>query len=96
MRREVSRWGLPPPRREALLTGLGQAVWRALRRGLVRTTAQVRRLLHALLHRLREDAWEGLSLDLRRCCAFGTWAVVGGLREIGLSPLGGPASTSFR
>ena len=69
LRREVSRWGLPPPRREALLTGLGQAVWRALRLGLVRTTAQLRRLLHELLGHLR-DAPAGVSASLRRACSY--------------------------
>ena len=40
VRREIQRWALPPPRQENLLTGLGQAIWRAIRLGLVRTAAQ--------------------------------------------------------
>jgi len=85
LRREVSRWGLPPPRREALLTGLGQAIWRAIRRRLVRTTAQLRRLLHEVLGHLR-DAPEGISASLRRACGYSGAIVLLALRSLGLVP----------
>ena len=85
LRREVSGWGLPPPRREALLRGLGNAVWRALRKGLVRTTAQLRRLLHEILGHLR-DAPEGVSASLRRACSYAGAIVLMSLRAIGALP----------
>jgi len=85
LRREIARWNLPPPRREALMTGLGQAVWRALRRGAVRTTAQLRRLLHEVLGHLRE-APAGVSASLKRACAWAGWAVLAALRALNLAP----------
>jgi len=89
IRREIARWGLPPPRQEALLTGLGQAVWRALRLGLVRTTAQLRRLLHEILAHLRE-APKGISSTLRRACAYSGAIVLMGLRAIGALSMRAP------
>jgi len=83
LRREIQRWGLPPPRREALLTGLGQAVWRAIKRGLVRTTAQLRRLLHEILGHLL-DAPAGVSASLRRACAYAGAIVLMALRVLGI------------
>ena len=83
LRREIQRWALPPPRREALLTGLGQAIWRAIRRGLVRTTAQLRRLVHELLGHLR-DAPEGVSASLRRACRYAGAIVLMALRALGI------------
>jgi len=81
LRREIRSWGLPPPRRETLLRGLGNAVWRAIKRGLVRTTAQLRRLLHEILGHLR-DALAGVSSTLRRACAYGGAIVLMALRAI--------------
>lgn len=83
IRREIQRWGLPPPRRENLLTGLGQALWRLLRRGLVRTTVQLRRLLYELLGHLR-DAPEGVSASLRRACRYSGAIVLVALRVLGI------------
>ena len=83
LRREIQRWGLPPPRRENLLTGLGQAVWRAIRRGLVRTTAQLRRLVWELLTHLR-DAPAGVSASLRRACGYSGAIVLMALRALGI------------
>jgi len=85
LRREIASWGLPPPRREALLTGLGQALWRAIRRGLVRTTAQLRRLLHEILGHLR-DAPAGVSASLKRACGYAGAITLMGLRTIGVLP----------
>ena len=89
LRREIQRWGLPPPRRENLLTGLGQAVWRTLKRGVVRTTAQLRRLVWELLTHLR-DAPEGVSASLKRACSYAGAIVLMGLRALGI--LGVPMS----
>ena len=69
LRREVSSWGLPPPRRENLLWGLGNAVWRALKRGIIRTTAQLRRLVAELIASL-QSVPEGVSATLRRACGY--------------------------
>ena len=85
LRREIQRWGLPPPRREALLTGLGQAVWRALKRGLVRTTAALRRLVHELLGHLR-DAPAGVSASLKRACAYAGAITLRALQALDLIP----------
>ena len=82
LRREIRGWSLPPPRRENLLRGLGAALWRAIRKGLVNTTAQLRRLLYELLGHLR-DAPAGVSSTLRRACAYGGAIVLMGLRAIG-------------
>ena len=82
LRREVAGWGLPPPRRENLLRGLGAALWRVLKRGLVHTTVQLRRLLHEILGHLR-DAPEGISASLRRACGYSGAIVLMGLRAIG-------------
>ena len=89
LRREVQRWALPPPRRENLLRGLGNAVWRALRKGLVRTTTQLRRLLHELLGHLR-DAPAGVSASLRRACGYAGAITLMGLRAIGALPRHNP------
>ena len=83
LRREIQRWGLPPPRREALLTGLGQALWRTLRRGLVRTTAQLRRLLYEILRHLR-DAPAGVSASLKRACSYAGAIVLMALHALGI------------
>ena len=83
LRREIQRWGLPPPRRENLLRGLGAALWRAIRRGLVRTTAQLRRLLYELLGHLR-DAPAGVSASLRQACSYAGAIVLMGLRALKL------------
>ncbi len=85
LRREIQRWALPPPRRENLLRGLGVALWRALKRGLVRTTAQLRCLLYELLGHLRE-APEGISASLKRACGYAGAIVLLVLRVLGLSP----------
>ncbi len=82
LRREVERWGLPPPRRERLLRAAGAVIWRALQRGYLRTTAAVRRFWWALLSRLR-DAREGISRDLKQACGFAGWCVLVSLRELG-------------
>ena len=83
IRREIQRWGLPSPQREALLTGLGQAVWRTLKRGLVRTTAQLRRLVWELLTHLR-DAPAGVSASLRRACGYAGAIVLMASRALGI------------
>ncbi len=89
IRREIQRWDLPPPRRETLIRGLGAALWRAIRRGLVRTTAALRRLVTGIILRLRQDAPEGVSANLRWACGFAGWAVLSALREFGiLAPRG--------
>ena len=85
LRREIRSWGLPPPRREAFLRGLGNALWRALKRGLVRTTAQLRRLLWEVLGHLR-DAPAGVSASLRRACGYSGAIVLLALRSLGLVP----------
>lgn len=82
IRREIAGWGLPPPRRERLIRAVGAAVWRAIRRGLVWTTAQLRRLVAGVILRLREDAPAGISLDLKRACGFAGWCVASSLREL--------------
>ena len=82
-RREIRCWGLPPPRRERFLRAIGAAVWRALKRGYLRTTAAVRRFWWTLLSRLR-DAREGISQDLKQACGFAGWCVLASLRELGL------------
>lgn len=90
IRREIQRWGLPPPRRENLLRGLGNALWRALRKGAVRTTAALRRLVHELLGHLR-DAPAGVSASLKRACGYAGAITLMGLRAIGwpsLAPCG--------
>jgi len=83
IRREIARWKLPPPRRENLLRGLGAALWRVLKRGLVCTTAQLRRLLHELLGHLR-DAPEGVSASLKRACSYAGAIALMALRALGL------------
>jgi len=85
LRREIASWALPPPRRENLVRGLGQALWRALKRGLVRTTAQLRRLLHEILGHLR-DAPAGVSASLKRACGYAGAITLMGLRTIGVLP----------
>ena len=85
LRREIQRWALPPPRRENLLRGLGNALWRALRKGAVRTTAALRRLVHELLGHLR-DAPAGVSASLRRACSYAGAIVLLALRSLGLVP----------
>ena len=80
-RKEISRWGLPPPRREGLLRAVGATAWRALKKGLVRTTKALRRFLGALLRRLRE-APEGVSRSLRRAFSFLGWAAKRALEEV--------------
>lgn len=94
LRREIERWALPPPRRERLLRAAGAAVWRALKRGYLRTTAAVRRFWWALLSRLR-DAREGISRDLKQACGFAGWCVLVSLRELGFlgSHRGSPVET---
>jgi len=89
LRREIRSWSLPPPRRENLLRGLGAALWRALKRGLVRTTAQLRRLLHELLGHLR-DAPAGVSASLPRACGYAGAITLMGLRAIGALPRHNP------
>ena len=85
IRREIARWGLPQPRRENLLRGLGNALWRALRKGAVRTTAALRRLVHELLGHLR-DAPAGVSASLKRACSYAGAIVLMSLRAIGALP----------
>jgi len=85
LRREIQRWGLPPPRRENLLRGLGAALWRLLRRGALNSTAALRRLVSELLHLLR-DAREGVSRSLKLACSWAGWAVATSLRALSLSP----------
>jgi len=80
-RKEISRWGLPPPRREDLLRAVGATAWRALKKGLICTTKALRRFLGALLRRLRE-APEGVSRSLRRAFSFLGWAAKGALEEV--------------
>jgi len=90
VRREIQRWALPPPRQENLLTGLGQAIWRAIRLGLVRTAAQLRQLLWEILGHLR-DAPAGVSASLKRACGYAGAVVLMSLRAIGwpgLAPCG--------
>lgn len=64
-------------------------MWRAIRRGLVWTTAQLRRLVAGVILRLKEDAPAGISLDLKRACGFAGWCVTSSLRELGLVWAGG-------
>jgi len=52
---------------------------------LVRTTAQLRRLLHEVLGHLR-DAPEGISASLRRACGYSGAIVLLALRSLGLVP----------
>jgi len=83
LRREIASWGLPPPRRENLLRGLGQAVWRALKRGWVCTTAQLRRLVTELTAAL-QSAPEGVSATLKRACGYAGTIVTSLLGDLGL------------
>ena len=81
LRREVQSWKLPPPQQENLLRGLGAALWRALKKGLVHTTAQLRRLLSELLTALR-SAPAGVSATLRRACGYGGAIVSSLLKDL--------------
>ena len=84
IRREIARWGLPPPRRETLIRAVGAVIWRAIRKGLICTTAALRRLVTGVILRLRQDAPDGVSADLQWACGFAGWAVLSTLRELGL------------
>ena len=95
IRREVARWGLPPPRRETLIRAVGAALWRAIRKGLVRTTAALRRLVTGVILRLRQDAPDGVSTDLQWSCGFAGWCVLSALRELNLLGLRPKCSASF-
>jgi len=69
----------PWPRRNAILEALGQALWRAMRRGDVRTPKE---LAH-LVRRLRAALWnEGLPQDARALHAWAGWAVREILRDL--------------
>ena len=69
LRKHIRTWGLPPPRRETLLSALGVAVWRVIRTKLVRTTAELRHLIWGIIQRLR-DAPAGISRSLSWSCAY--------------------------
>lgn len=83
LRQEVTSWGLPPPRRENLLRGLGSAVWRTIRLGVVRTTADLRRLVLEVIGHLR-DAPTGVSLSLERACSYAGVIVLWSLKGLAL------------
>jgi len=82
IRREIAGWDLPPPRREILIRAVGAALWRAIRKGLVRTTAALRRLVTGVILRLRQDAPDGVSTNLRWACGFAGWCVLSAAREL--------------
>lgn len=85
LRREVAGWGLPPPRRENLLRGLGAALWRVLKRGIIRTTAQLRRLVAEVIAAL-QSAPEGVPATLRRACGYAGAVIASLLRDLQPDP----------
>jgi hypothetical protein len=80
LRRHINTWGLPPLRRETLLRALGAALWRVIRRGIVRTAAELYRLVWGIIQRLRE-APAGVSTSLRWACAYAGYITRASLRE---------------
>lgn len=76
----VARPSISPARRAVILSALGPAVHRALRRGRVQTRGELARLVGFLLARLEER--RGLGEDLPATRRWAEWAVREGLRVI--------------
>lgn len=85
LRRRISRWGLSPHKRENLLWGLGNAIWRTLKRGIIHTAAQLRQLVAELIASL-QSAPEGVSATLRRACGYAGALTLMALESLGIAP----------
>ena len=54
VRTELHDYPIDPQRKQAILTGIGASVWRAMKSGAVQAGKALGRLLHELIQRLRE------------------------------------------
>jgi len=73
VRSELQDYPITPRRKQAILTGIGASVWRALKSGAVQAGKALGRLLHELIQRLREANRIGESI--RSWSSWSGWCV---------------------
>jgi len=73
VRTELHGYPITPHRKQAILTGIGASVWRALKSGAIQAGKALGRLLHELIQRLREANRIGESV--RSWSSWSGWCV---------------------
>jgi hypothetical protein len=73
VRSELHGYPITPHRKQAILTGIGASVWRALKSGAIRAGRELGRLLHELIQRLREA--NRIGKGVRSWCSWSGWCV---------------------
>jgi hypothetical protein len=73
IRSELHDYPITPHRKQAILTGVGASVWRAMKRGAVKAGRDLGKLLHELIQRLREANRIGESV--RSWSSWSGWCV---------------------
>jgi len=73
IREELTSYDITQQRRGFILSGLGSALWRGLKRGTIKAGRQLGQVVHDIIGRLRDAMAIGNSLH--SWCSFGGWAV---------------------
>jgi len=73
VRNELHAYPITTHRKQAILTGIGASVWRAMKSGAVQAGKALGRLLHELIHRLREANRSGEGV--RSWSSWSGWCV---------------------
>jgi len=73
LRRELQDYDITRQRQKFILSGLGSALWRGLKRGAIKAGRQLGQVVHDIIGRLRDAMAIGNSMH--SWCSFGGWAV---------------------
>jgi len=79
IRAELAEYEITRARKRMILTGIGAAIWRAMKKGALKAGRGLAVFVHDLILRLREA--RGIGNAVRSWCSWAGWAVQSVLNE---------------